>query len=112
MTLDAFAQWAAAISKPDQASRMERLTYVGLGLIGEAGEVADILRRGMRDGTLNEDQLVYELADLLFHWVLLCAELGQSPETVVARSRAIIEERVARQTVTAPARFDREENRA
>ena len=103
MTLDEYAQWVAAVPKPDHPSRMERLSYAGLGLIGEAGEVADTLRRGMRDGTLNEDRLVYELADLLFHWVSLCAELGQLPDSMVARSRANIEERLARRSVGTPA---------
>jgi hypothetical protein len=54
--------------------------YLGLGLVGEAGEVADTLRRGMREGRLNEDRLAYELADLLFHWLSLCVELGLQPQ--------------------------------
>ena len=65
MTLDEYAQWATAMAKPDLASRAERLAYAGLGLVGEAGEVADMLRRGMRDGALNEDRLIYELGDEL-----------------------------------------------
>jgi NTP pyrophosphatase (non-canonical NTP hydrolase) len=95
MTLEEYAQWAATVPKPDHATRAERLAYVGLGLAGEAGEIADTLRRGMRDGTLNEDGLAYEVADLLFHWVSLCIELGQSPSTLLAKSRANIEKRVA-----------------
>jgi NTP pyrophosphatase (non-canonical NTP hydrolase) len=102
MTLDEYAQWAAAVPHPDHASRAERLAYVALGLVGEAGEVADTLRRGMRDGLLNEDRLVYELADLLFHWVSLCAELGQPPTAMIARSRANIEERLTRAESATP----------
>ena len=67
MTLDEYGEWAATIPKPEHPSREQRLAYLGLGLAGEAGEVADTLRRGMRDGRLNEDRLAYELADLLFH---------------------------------------------
>ena len=96
MTLEEYAQWAATVPKPDHTTtRAERLAYVGLGLAGEAGEIADTLRRGMRDGTVNEDRLAYELADLLFHWVSLCIELGQSPSALAAKSRANIEERLA-----------------
>ena len=99
MTLDEYGEWAATIPKPEHPSRAQRLAYLGLGLAGEAGEVADTLRRGMRDGRLNEDRLAYELADLLFHWVSLCAELGLQPSALIAAGRAHIEERVAARSV-------------
>jgi NTP pyrophosphatase (non-canonical NTP hydrolase) len=99
MTLDEYGEWAATIPKPEHPSREQRLAYLGLGLAGEAGEVADTLRRGMREGTLNEDRLAYELADLLFHWVSLCAELGLQPSALIAAGRAHIEERVAARSV-------------
>ena len=99
MTLDEYGEWAATILKPEHPSREQRLAYLGLGLAGEAGEVADTLRRGMRDGRLNEDRLAYELADLLFHWVSLCAELGLQPSALIAAGRAHIEERVAARSV-------------
>ena len=99
MTLDEYGEWAATIPKPKHPSREQRLAYLGLGLAGEAGEVADTLRRGMRDGRLNEDRLAYELADLLFHWVSLCAELGLQPSALIAAGRAHIEERVGARSV-------------
>lgn len=110
MTLDDYAQWAATVPKPDHARRAERLAYASLGLAGEAGEVADTVRRGMRDGVLNEDRLAYELSDLLFHWVSLCIELGRSPAVMVAASRANIEERLAGRATNAFARPHPEEN--
>jgi NTP pyrophosphatase (non-canonical NTP hydrolase) len=110
MTLDEYAEWVAATPKPDLASRAERLAYAGLGLVGETGEVADTLRRAMRDGILNEERLAYELADLLYHWVSLCTELGQPPAAMVARSRANIEERLAGRTDKAFARPHSEQN--
>ena len=53
----------------------------------------------MREGRLNEDRLAYELADLLFHWVSLCAELGLQPSALIAAGRTHIEERVAARSV-------------
>jgi len=110
MTLDDYAQWAASVPQPDHASRAERLAYAALGLAGEAGEVADSVRRGMREGVVNEDRLLYELADLLFHWVSLCVELGQPPAAMIARSRVNIEERLVRRVVNPFARPHPEEN--
>ena len=64
MTIDEYAQWVASVSKP-RRSRYERLSYSALALIGEAGEVCDNVKNLIRDGTLNEDALVYELGDLI-----------------------------------------------
>lgn len=99
MTLDEYGVWAAGLPKPKHPSHEERLAYLGLGLAGEAGEVADTLRRGMRDGKLNEDRLAYELADLLFHWVSLCAALDLKPSALIAEGRAHMEERLAARSV-------------
>ena len=95
MTIDEYVQWAGGVPRPRAGSRFDRLAYAALGLAGEAGEVADSTRRLMRDGTLNEDRLVYELGDLVCHWACLVAELGQSPPALLARSREQIEARLA-----------------
>lgn len=102
MTIDEYAQWAASTPNPDGASRAERLAYIGLGLAGEAGEVADTIRRSMRDGSLEEERLIYELGDLVYHWACLCSEMRQSPSALLARSRQQIEARLeARKPPTA-----------
>jgi NTP pyrophosphatase (non-canonical NTP hydrolase) len=95
MTIDEYAEWAATVARPTFEARAQRLAYLGLGLIGEAGEVADTIRRLMRDGALEEDRLLYELGDLIYHWVCLSAELGHSPATLLDKSRRNIEARVA-----------------
>jgi phosphoribosyl-ATP pyrophosphohydrolase len=103
MTLDEYAQWAAGIAKPG-ASRSERLTYLVLALIGEAGEACDNIKNLIRDGKLDEDYLVYELGDLIYYWTCLVAELGQAPSDVLAKSRVSIEGRLAaRRRVSPPA---------
>jgi NTP pyrophosphatase (non-canonical NTP hydrolase) len=95
MTIDEYAQWAAALRKPIGDSREQRLAYLVLGLNGEVGELADTLRKMMRGGMLGEDYLVYELGDILYHWACLCAELGQTPSTLLAKSQANIAARLA-----------------
>jgi hypothetical protein len=83
-----------AIAKPG-ASRNERLTYLALVLIGEAGEACDNIKNLIRHSKLDEDYFVYELGDLIYYWTCLCAELRQAPSDMLARSRANIEERFA-----------------
>lgn len=94
MTIDEYGQWTAGHRSPCQA-RDERLIYCALGLFGEAGEIADTIRKMMREGTLDEDHLVYELGDVLYHWACLVAALGQTPSVMLERSRSNIEARRA-----------------
>ena len=94
MTIDEYGQWAAGDRSPGQ-SRDERLIYCALGLLGEAGEIADRMRKMMREGALDEDHLIYELGDVLYHWACLVAELGQTPSEMLERSRSNIEARRA-----------------
>jgi phosphoribosyl-ATP pyrophosphohydrolase len=58
----------------------------------------------MRDDALNEDRLVYELGDLMYHWVSLCIELGRSPSDMLYMSRANIETRLAARSSPTAAR--------
>ena len=107
MTIDEYAQWAAAVAKPGGlGSRFEVLAYLGLGLIGEVGEVADTIRRQIRDGALNEDRLVYELGDLVYHWACLCAELGRLPSEMLEQSQRNIETRLAAGTSATATRHE------
>jgi NTP pyrophosphatase (non-canonical NTP hydrolase) len=94
MTIDEYGQWVAGDRSPGQ-SRDERLIYCALDLFGEAGEIADTIRKMMREGVLDEDYLVYELGDVFYHWACLVAELGQTPSVMLERSRSNIEARRA-----------------
>jgi len=94
MTIDEYAKWVAGTAKPG-ASRNERLLFQVLALLGEAGEAADNVKNLIRDGSLDEDYLRYELGDLLYYWTCLCCELGETPADMLARSRANVETRIA-----------------
>jgi NTP pyrophosphatase (non-canonical NTP hydrolase) len=95
MTIDEYADWAATVPQPSFGSQVERLAYSALGLAGEAGEVADTIRRSMREGKLEENRLVYELGDLIFHWTCMVTALGHSPSGLLVQSQDNIEARLA-----------------
>jgi len=50
MTIDEYAAWAATLGRAPLNADKEMLAYLGLGLAGEAGEVADRLKKFLRDG--------------------------------------------------------------
>lgn len=67
------------------------LSYVSLGLVGEAGEIANKVKKVLRDdnGILTEDKrdkIVGELGDVFWYMARLCDELGVDPSVVLAQN--------------------------
>jgi len=100
MTIDEYGDWAAHAFAATPAPKGQRLAFLLLALLGEAGEAADTIKDEMRGRGLNRERLVYELGDMIYFWAGLCAELGEAPSDMLARSRANIEERLATRAAT------------
>ncbi|HNB27237.1 MAG TPA: nucleoside triphosphate pyrophosphohydrolase family protein [Alphaproteobacteria bacterium] len=97
MELDDYATWAARVAEATPMTARERLAYLALGLSGEAGEVADHVKKTLRDGDAawNPAKVAEELGDVIFGWAALCAMLGRKPSDILEASRAKIEARIA-----------------
>jgi NTP pyrophosphatase (non-canonical NTP hydrolase) len=95
MTIDEFAAWAASVAKVDQHPSHERLSYLGLGLASEAGEVAEHIKKLLRDDWLDKAGLVEELGDVVYYWACLCAATGQQPSALLDASAAKIKRRIS-----------------
>jgi NTP pyrophosphatase (non-canonical NTP hydrolase) len=96
MTLDEFGAWADTIhSRATGGGRDRLLSYLGLGLAGEAGEVATEVKKLIRDGTFDEARTAEELGDVMYHWIRLCRLLGRRPEDILSATRAKIDAKVA-----------------
>jgi NTP pyrophosphatase (non-canonical NTP hydrolase) len=72
------------------------LALLGLGLLGDAGEVADLLKKRLQDGSLDRDHLAHELGDVAYYWARLCAVTGITPSELLDRNRHSIEARLAK----------------
>jgi NTP pyrophosphatase (non-canonical NTP hydrolase) len=76
MTLDDYQQLAARTLSPDQTPD-QRLANAALGLTGEAGEVAEHVKKHLFHGTpLDRDAVVKELGDCLWYVAALAGVLG------------------------------------
>ncbi len=80
------------------------LAYVALGLAGEAGEVADKVKKLYRDGggELTADRreaLIAELGDVLWYAANMCYELDVSGSEVAARNLEKLRKRAAAGTL-------------
>ena len=72
--------------------------YVALGLAGEAGEVANKVKKVIRDngGVVDgfyEDQIVDEMGDVLWYLSSLATELGVSLNFVASRNQLKLKRR-------------------
>ena len=65
-----------------------------LGLAGESGEVADHIKKLLRDDWLDRAGLVDELGDVIYYWACLCAATGQKPSELLKASAAKISRRL------------------
>ena len=79
-------------------------TYPTLGLCGEAGEVADKIKKVMRDrgGVLDpevRDDLRLELGDVLWYLAQLATELELDLEEIAAANLAKLASRAARNVI-------------
>ena len=67
---------------------VEERAYLALALAGEAGELANSIKKEWRAGARFPDhrdhEIKDELGDILWYWVALCRVMGLSPEEVMA----------------------------
>ena len=97
MTIDEYAEWAATVAKVSRPPTTERLCYLGLGLAAEAGEVADHIKKLLRDGEIDKAAMIDELGDVIYYCTCLCAASGRKPSEVLVASKSKIERKVASQ---------------
>jgi NTP pyrophosphatase (non-canonical NTP hydrolase) len=95
MTIDEYAEWAAAVAKVTEHPTNERFSYLALGLAAESGEGADHIKKLLRDGKLDQASLTDELGDAIYYWACLCVASGRKPSELLAASRSKIDGRIA-----------------
>lgn len=79
--MKAYSEW---VEKKIVTSGQERLVENVLGLVGEAGEVAEKIKKMIRDKTrFTPDDIAKELGDVVFYTTALANFYGHTLETVV-----------------------------
>lgn len=74
------------------------LMYVGLGLTGEAGEIANQLKKIARDDSgaitpTRRAKIADELGDVMWYWLRLCHELALDPYAVLLTNETKLAQR-------------------
>lgn len=82
LTLNEY-QGLANMTRNKDITYNESLTNYGLGLAGEAGEVADIIKKYVFHGhTISKDDIVKELGDVLWYIATLASVMHISLEDI------------------------------
>ena len=86
MTLDDYQQLAARTLGRDRTHE-QQLANAALGLAGEAGEVADVIKKHLFHATpLDQDALAKELGDCLWYIGAFATVLGLSLDEIAQRN--------------------------
>lgn len=79
------------------------LIYTALGLTGESGEVAEKVKKMVRDGTelniVKKGEIALELGDVLWYIANLAHEIGVSLETIAKTNIKKINNRAENDTI-------------
>lgn len=97
MTLNEYQKSALLTAVfPKEPSLDDMPIYPILGLVGEAGELAEKVKKGIRDGSFDKGVAIKELGDVLWY-VAACADgLGIDLETVAGVNLAKLHSRMKR----------------
>lgn len=105
----AFKQRAASLSFSDyqqfakqtdiSPNDQTKLYYLALGLTGEAGEVANKVKKIIRDKALDREQIASELGDVLWYLATLARELDIPLEYIARANLDKLAERRANGTL-------------
>ena len=96
MTLSSYQKVAASTAiYPTQHA----ITYPALGLAGEAGEVANKVKKIIRDGKLDKSSLGAEIGDCLWYIAALCRDLNLDLGEIAKANLEKLQDRKARGTL-------------
>ncbi len=73
--------------------------YPALGLAAEAGEVANKVKKIIRDGTFNREAIADELGDCLWYIAALCRDLNFDMTDLAQRNLTKLNSRMERGTI-------------
>ena len=93
MRLDDYQQQAASTAIYPKEKGLE---YTALGLTGEAGEIANKVKKVLRGDCVDFFALRDELGDVLWYVAAMATELGYSLDTIAKRNLEKLESRKER----------------
>ena len=76
-----------------------KVLYPTLGLCGEAGEVAEKVKKQVRDGVFNRHEVAKELGDVLWYLANICNDIGYNLDEIADLNLTKLRGRMARNVI-------------
>ncbi|NIQ05429.1 MAG: nucleoside triphosphate pyrophosphohydrolase family protein [Candidatus Korarchaeota archaeon] len=99
-TYQEFTPTTAVYPNFPETEKQARVMYVALGLMGEAGEVSDKVKKWYRDGALDHKDMKSEIGDVMYYISQLCNELGYDLSSVLIQNRDKLIDRSNRDVIS------------
>lgn len=100
---DEYADWTinTAVYPGAGSGDIDELTYLSLGLNGEAGEVAELVKKLIRDGVEIglSDKIEKELGDVLYYLARLCVAFDFKMSEVATTNRIKLTRRLEEEKI-------------
>jgi len=98
MTFDEYQEFVATVKRYPQ---QYNVLYPALGLCGEAGEVAEKVKKRVRDGTKEsfKQDITKELGDVLWYISALAGDLGITLQEVADTNKQKLQDRLQRNQI-------------
>lgn len=110
MSLD-YRQAVARTANIKPGHMNSNLCLGGLGVVGEAGEVADLIKKCVfHDKPLDQDKLIKEMGDVYWYLEYLCIVIGVDREEVMRRNNEKLRARFPNGFNSADANAKRDEH--
>lgn len=105
MTLNEYQERARETAQYPRTSHLISILYTALGVAGEGGEIANTVKKILRDdnGVLTPEkrlQIVSEVGDVLWYCAMLSEELGFSLSVVAGKNLDKLRSRKERGKIT------------
>ena len=91
-----FSEYQEAARSTAIYPRDRAIVYPALGLTGEAGEVAEKVKKWIRDGSLDKEAIAKELGDVLWYIAALSGDLDIDMDEIAQRNIQKLQDRAAR----------------
>lgn len=93
MTYDEFTASVARYPLVQEDPKILACMYCALGLVGEAGETADKVKKWHRDGSIDHRSVALELGDTLYYLTRLANYMGYTLEDIIRMNIEKLESR-------------------